>query len=264
MHTASTCKVESRTPCPSGTDINPVRRPRVLDLFCGQGGASVGYYLAGFDVIGVDTKPQAQYPFPILRRDGLSVLQDDAILEEIDVIHASPPCQSESQLRFLTKKQYADLLSPTLELLNDLEDIPWIVENVETTEKMPGSIVLCGTHFNLGASGYVLKRHRRFSANFWLPSPGPCWCDGKKAGGVYGHLAKTGILRGYAFGLNEARSAMGIDWMSRQGIAQAIPPDYTRWIAEQVVARYFPGLPSRDHLHDRYCSGRPEQFARLA
>jgi DNA (cytosine-5)-methyltransferase 1 len=106
-----------------------VRRPRVLDLYCGQGGASVGYHLAGFDVIGVDTKPQPQYPFPFIRRDSLAVLRDDRLLSEIDVIHASPPCQSESQLRFLTKKTYQDLLTPTLELLFDLEDIPWVVEN---------------------------------------------------------------------------------------------------------------------------------------
>lgn len=244
-------------------DINLVRRPRVLDLYCGQGGASMGYYLAGFDVIGVDTKPQAQYPFPFIRRDALSVLLDDALLSEIDVIHASPPCQSESQLRHLTKKQYQDLLTPTLELLYDLEDIPWVVENVASTNKMPGSTVLCGTHFNLGAGGRVLKRHRRFCASFPLPDPGPCFCADQPTGGVYGHLSKKGLLSGYIFSPNEARKAMGIDWMSRQGLAQAIPPDYTRWIAEHLVSRYFPALASRDHLHQRFSSGRIEQFAKL-
>lgn len=223
----------------------------------------MGYYLAGFDVLGVDLKPQAQYPFPIIRRDGLSVLKDDNLLSEVDAIHASPPCQSESQLRFLTKKQYADLLTPTLALLDDLLDIPWIVENVETTTKMPGSTVLCGTHFNLGASGRVLKRHRRFSASFPLPDPGPCSCSGKPSGGVYGNLSKKGMLRGYNFGPDEAREAMGIDWMSRKGLSLAIPPDYTRWIGEHLARRHFPTLASRDHLHERYSSGRLEQFAKL-
>lgn len=240
-----------------------MRRPRVLDLFCGQGGASVGYYLAGFDVIGVDTKPQAQYPFSFLRRDGLSVLKDDYILEQIDVIHASPPCQSESQLRFLTGKDYEDLLTPTLDLLDDLIDIPWVVENVEATTKMTGSIILCGTHFNLGASGRVLRRHRRFSSNVPIVDPGPCTCSGKPTGGVYGNLSKTGMLRGYKFGPDEARLAMGIDWMSRKGLALAIPPDYTRWIGEQLMAQFWPDVTSRDHYHDRYSSGRIEQFARL-
>lgn len=223
----------------------------------------MGYYLAGFDVIGVDQKPQAQYPFPIIRRDGLAVLRDDTLLREIDVIHASPPCNSETQLRHLTKKQYQDLLSPTMQLLDDLVDIPWVVENVESTSKMPGSIVLCGTHFNLGTSGRILKRHRRFTASFRLPDPGPCWCTGKPAGGVYGHLARTGMLGGYMFGADEARAAMGIDWMSRRGLALAIPPDYTRWTGQQLIRRYFPHIGSRDHLHARYSSGRIEQFARL-
>lgn len=240
-----------------------MRRPRILDLYCGQGGASVGYYLAGFDVIGVDTKPQAQYPFPIIRGDSLAALRDDGLLSEIDAIHASPPCQSESQLRFLTGKDYPDLLTPTIELLDDLIDIPWVVENVETTDKMAGSIVLCGTHFNLGTSGRVLKRHRRFSASFRLPRPGPCWCEGQPTGGVYGNLSKKGMLNGYIFGATEARKAMGIDWMSRQGLSQAIPPDYTRWIGEHLIQRYFPHIGSRDDQHDRYSSGREEQFAKL-
>lgn len=251
-----------RTACPSAADINVVRRPRILDLYCGQGGASVGYYLAGFDVIGVDTKPQKQYPFPICRREALSVLRDPRLLAEVDLIHASPPCQSESQLRFITGKQYEDLLTPTLQLLADV-DLPWVVENVETTDKMPGSVVLCGTHFNLGASGRVLRRHRRFSSNTSLPDPGQCWCSGKLTGGVYGNLSKTGMVRGYKFGPDEARKAMGIDWMSRQGLALAVPPDYTRWIGEYLMRRFWPGVPARDSHHDRYSSGRIEQFARL-
>lgn len=221
----------------------------------------MGYYLAGFDVIGVDIKPQAQYPFPIIRRDALSVLTDDRLLGEIDVIHASPPCQSETKLRSLTRREYPDLLTPTLDLLNDLEDIPWVVENVESTTKMPGSIVLCGAHFRLGASGRILRRHRRFIASFPLPCPGPCWCSGKQSGGVYGNLSSGAKLGIYMFGPNEARQAMGIDWMSRKGLALAIPPDYTRWVGEQVIRRFFPYVASRDHQHERYSSGRIERFA---
>lgn len=223
----------------------------------------MGYYLAGFDVIGVDTKPQPQYPFPFIRRDGLNVLTDDALLDEVDAIHASPPCQSESQLRYITGKTYPDLLTPTLAALDDLLDVPWVVENVEASKKMPGSVILCGTHFNLGASGRVLRRHRRFSSNAMLPRSGPCSCAGKPTGGVYGNLSKSGMLRGYKFGPDESRLAMGIDWMSRKGLALAIPPDYTRWIGEYLMARFWPDVFSRDHLHDRYSSGRIEQFARL-
>ncbi len=223
----------------------------------------MGYYLAGFDVVGVDTKPQKEYPFPFIRREALSVLRDDDTLAEFDAIHASPPCQGESSMRFITRKEYVDFLTPTLELLDDLMDIPWVVENVETTIKMPGSVTLCGTHFNLGASGRVLRRHRRFKASFALPSTGRCWCSGKPTGGVYGNLTRSPLMNGYKFGPDEARLAMGIDWMSRQGLSQAIPPDYTRWVGEQMMSRFWPEVPSRDHHHDRYSSGRIERFARL-
>lgn len=240
-------------------------RPRILDLYCGQGGASTGYYLAGFDVIGVDIKPQPFYPFPFIRRDGLAVLLDDDLLSEVDAIHASPPCLSETPLRALhPDRDYQDFLTPTMQLLDDLMDIPWVVENVEMTRKMPGSVMLCGTHFGLGTEDRVLRRHRRFLANFPLPNTGRCSCSGKKVGGVYGNLTgNVGTVRGFRFSPDQARKAMGIDWMSTRGLTLAIPPDYTRWVGEQMIGRYFPGVPARDHLRQRFSSGRIEQFVKL-
>jgi DNA (cytosine-5)-methyltransferase 1 len=237
-------------------------RPRLLDLYCGQGGASMGYYLAGFDVIGVDLKPQKQYPFPICRRESLSVLTDVKLLAEFDAIHASPPCQSESALRHVTGRAYDDLITPTMNALHKVE-LPWVVENVASTQKLPGSVVLCGTHFNLGTGDRVLRRHRRFKANFPLPQPGPCTCLNASVGGVYGTLSGGASTRGFKFNPDESRTAMGIDWMSRRGLSLAIPPAYTRWVAEHLARRFFPGLSTRDHLRSRYCSGRIEQFARL-
>jgi DNA (cytosine-5)-methyltransferase 1 len=201
-----------------------VRRPRLLDLYCGQGGASVGYYLAGFNVIGVDLKPQVNYPFPFIQRDSRGALLDLDILDEVDVVHASPPGH--------------DLLRDTATLLKGLTGIPWILEG-------SGRTTLCGTHFRLGAPGHVLGRHRRFSASFSLPAPGPCTCSRQ---GVVSKLDPT-----------EQRMALGIDWMSARGLACAVPPDYTRWIAEHLVRMYFPRVTARDYLHDRYSSGRIEQ-----
>lgn len=224
----------------------------------------MGYYLAGFDVVGVDIKPQPQYPFGFIRRDCLSVLQDDGLLENFDAIHASPPCNSETTLRGLhPERDFTDFLTPTMNLLADLMDIPWVVENVEMTKKMPGSVMLCGTHFRLGAQGRVLRRHRRFLASFKLPRTGACWCYGQPTGGVYGSLTNSGLLSGYKFSPNEARKAMGIDWMSVRGLTLAIPPDYTRWVGEQMITRCFPGTPARDHQRQRFSSGRIERFAKL-
>jgi DNA (cytosine-5)-methyltransferase 1 len=221
----------------------------------------MGYYLAGFDVIGVDTRPQREYPFPFIRRDALSVLRDDNLLAEFDAIHASPPCQSETPLRFRTGKEYTDFLTPTLELLDDLLDIPWIVENVEYTRKMPNPVMLCGTHFNLGFGGRILRRHRLFSASFTLPRPGPCWCGGQTVGGVYGKLPSTGSKPSMKFTPAQARSAMGIDWMNKKGLSQAIPPDYTRWVGEQLLAHMRSSVYARDYLHEQVSSGRIGAFA---
>lgn len=223
----------------------------------------MGYYLAGFDIIGVDTKPQAQYPFAFIRRDALSVLRDDRLLAEFDAIHASPPCLSETSLRFATGRTYPDFLTPTLALLDDLLDIPWVVENVEGSDKMPRSVTLCGTHFQLGSGDRILRRHRRFLASFTLPPPGPCWCSGKKVAGVYGNLAAQDSTDARVFGPNEARRAMGIDWMSRKGLSLAIPPDYTRWVGEHLLEHMTQTAYARDHLHERFSSGRIERFAAL-
>ncbi len=237
-----------------------MRRPRLLDLCCGQGGASVGYYLAGFDVIGVDTHKQPQYPFPFIRRDALSVLDDDDLLDEFDAIHASPPCHSESTLRHSNSRDYTDFLTPTLAALDDLIDVPWVVENVEFTRKMPGSAMLCGTHFNLGAAGRILRRHRRFLTSFPLPPTGPCWCAGKLTGGIYGNLRTSGNSDPAKFSFAEARVAMGIDWMSMRGLVLSIPPDYTRWVGEHLMAHLRAQAPARDYLRERYTAGRIERL----
>jgi DNA (cytosine-5)-methyltransferase 1 len=192
----------------------------------------MGYHYAGFDVIGVDPQPQPRYPFPVLHDDGLALLNDAELLSEIDAVHAGPP---------LT------LLGRTLRAVQRLS-IPWVVESVEAAT-MPASVVLCGTHFNLAAGPRVLRRHRRFSAGFALHDPGPCFCRDRPA------LT--------AFTSAQARTATGIDWMDGLGLRAAVPPDYTRWVAEQLMDRLARPVNARDHLRERYSSARIERFAKL-
>jgi DNA (cytosine-5)-methyltransferase 1 len=219
-------------------------RPRLLDLFCGAGGASVGYHLAGFEVVGVDIEPQSRYPFRFVKADALAVLRGevpDLDPATFDALHTSPPCQSESDLRHRTGKEYPDLLTPTLTLLERLS-VPWVVENVASTMKLPGALVLCGTEFGLGAQGRWLKRHRRFGSNVFLFGAGGCYCYGLPIGGVYGHGAGIGSKkRGYKWGVAGRRIAMGIDWMNRDELSQAIPPAYTSFIGEQLLAHIVAG-----------------------
>lgn len=199
------------------------RRPRLLDLFCGAGGASMGYYQAGFDVVGVDILPQKNYPFTFVQADALGFS-----LTGFDAIHASPPCQGYSRMRHLPwlKGKTYPLLIPELWQRLSVCGVPWVIENVEDAP-MPSSVVLCG--YTLGLPLY---RHRRFGSTFAFRSPH--------------HLRHTKIIRPGRMLGNRGRiltwerathlpNAMGCWWMTLHEVSQAIPPVYTQWIGRQLI-----------------------------
>lgn len=213
---------------------------KLLDLFCGEQGAGVGYAEAGFDVVGVDldAKRLERAPLPVVQADALAYAAEH--WHEYDAIHASPPCQSESLLRHRTGVEYDDLLGPTLRLLSSLP-IPWVVENVETTKQMPGSTKLCGSMFGLRVSTgdgkmRTLRRHRRFLGSFPITEPMPCDCRGRDIVGVYGTGGGGQMTRGYKATLTEARYVMQMPWASRQGVSLAIPPAYTRHVGGLLLS----------------------------
>lgn len=215
-------------------------RPRLLDLFCGAGGAAMGYHRAGFEVVGVDIKPQPNYPFEFIRAEALWFMErliypdyvHDYCLQDFDAIHASPPCQAYSVLRHANPDaEYADLIGPTRTLLEQIA-LPWVIENV------PGAptrhyIVLCGSMFGLGANGRQLRRHRNFETSFPIMSP-VCNHEGPVIGVYGGGPAEPG-RRGYQGTIAEKRGAMGIEWMNSAEINQAIPPAYTEFIGRQLI-----------------------------
>lgn len=213
------------------------RKPRLLDLFCGEGGASAGYVAAGFEVVGVDIAPMDRYPFEFHQADAMTFS-----LEGFDAIHASPPCHDHTILNKSVKKDYGTgwMLAATIERLK-ATGVPWVVENVEAkTVTMDGwYFTLCGSMF-----GLRVQRHRRFgSSQMFLPPT----CDHKaqRALGpvvtVTGHSAQgREYRRRKELGipvdtLEDRKAAMGIDWMSRDALSEAIPPAYTKWIGEQLL-----------------------------
>lgn len=225
-------------------------RPLLLDLFCGAGGAAMGYHRAGFDVIGVDIRPQPRYPFPFVQADALHVLQfvaDDAepwpaehpypAPARPDAIHASPPCQAYTAMRtsWNARTDHPDLLPPVRDRLAAI-GIPWVIENVPGAPMRP-DVMLCGSAFGLGIPGYQLRRHRWFElSDGWLMSP-PCQHHGPVIG-IYGdHGRDRRRTRGYGryFTLAERQAAMRIDWMARDELDQAIPPAYTEHIGRHLI-----------------------------
>ena len=214
-------------------------RPLLLDLFCGAGGCAVGYHRAGFDVVGVDHKPQKRYPFPFVQADAL---RPPFNLQNFDVIHASPPCQRYSTGTACMKDKrfrHPDHVGVTIEML-ERSGKPWVVENVMQAP-LGHSAMLCGLMF-----GLKVFRHRRFAASvpIFCPSHQPHGKNLIGIGGfccVVGHGGGTnGRMRMRGSKGSDCKAAwskaMGIDWMTRDELSQAIPPAYTEYIGRQLLA----------------------------
>ncbi len=210
-------------------------KPRLLDLFCGAGGAGMGYSRAGFDVVGVDIKPQPNYPFEFHQADALTFP-----LDGFDAIHASPPCQAYSTLAAMHPDVEHPELIPQVRALVVAAGVPWVIENVEPAPLERRSnlfgahgVMLCGSMFGLGVERGFLRRHRVFETSFAVARP-QCNHQGM-AVGVYGHGGHSGKHR--MLYKAEASIAMDIDWMTRDELSQAIPPAYTEFIGQHLDSR---------------------------
>ena len=219
-------------------------RPRLLDLFCGAGGAAMGYHRAGFEVVGVDIAPQPNYPFEFHRADALETLDHPGIAFMYSAIHASPPCQAHTAMSNRWRgsggraDEHIDLIGPTRALLLET-GLPYVIENVPGARAhMRSPVVLTGEMFGLG-----VHRPRLFESNVLLlvpPKPDP----DPRSVGVYGKAHDGRLLwertdgsqQRAAASLEEGRVAMGIDWMEWRELAEAIPPAYAELIGHQLMA----------------------------
>ena len=207
-------------------------KPRLLDLFCAAGGSAMGYWRAGFEVFGVDIEPQSNYPFEMVVKDALDL--DMEFLKSFDAIHASPPCQAYSVTAFRTGQGHTwpQLIEPIRSLLETTEK-PYIIENV-VGAPLRNYVVLCGTMF----PGLRVIRHRLFETNFpiFVPQhhkhPLVHTLDKRKR-----HYGKTNeyedfvtVTGGGNCSVEAAKDAMGIDWMTKKEMNEAIPPAYTEFI----------------------------------
>ena len=208
-------------------------KPRALDLFCGIGGVAMGLHRAGFEVIGVDIAPQPQFPFEFIQTNAM-----DVDLRGFDFVWASPPCQAHSALRHLRlEKDYPCFIQATRQKLQGYGG-PWIIENVPGAP-LKNYVQLCGSSF-----GLRVRRHRWFESELFFLVP-QCRHDlqgqpidvsgtggrriNRRQNDHGGNLNKPRSIR-------EAREAIGIDWASRYGISQAIPPAYSEFLGRQILA----------------------------
>jgi DNA (cytosine-5)-methyltransferase 1 len=216
---------------------------RLLDLFCGAGGAAMGYHRAGFEVVGVDIKPQPNYPFEFIQMDALEYASSRRLLNQLvyAAIHASPPCQPHVKgLRAVNAKlgremRHVDIVDEARAVLQ-ASGLSYVIENAEGALRDP--VKLCGTSF-----GLPLRRHRDFESSVPLLVP-PCahghfkepryWTSWIKDGER--KRATTVQVYGNGGEAHEWGPAMGIDWMTPAELKEAIPPDYTEHIGRQLMA----------------------------
>jgi DNA (cytosine-5)-methyltransferase 1 len=220
--------------------------PRLLDLFCGAGGAAVGYYRAGFDVVGVDINPQPHYPFKFMQGDALEYLEgwletekdDDPALPPclpFDAIHASPPCQAYTTMNNRHGSSSPPLIATVRTLLSET-GAPWVIENVGgALSEMQSPITLTGAQFGLN-----LHRPRLFEASFMLMAP-PRAKRRPDAAAIYGRQdgrrlwTRADGTELHVSDLATASDAMGIDWMTWDEIREAIPPAFTEFVGTQLM-----------------------------
>jgi DNA (cytosine-5)-methyltransferase 1 len=208
----------------------------MVDLYCCQGGASMGYHRAGFDIVGVDINPQPRYPFKFIQADALAFLMEYG--HEFAGAHASPPCQARTPAQKIQGNTHPNLIAPTRGLLKSLR-IPYVIENVvpENAALDPDPLVdpvtLCGAMFGLRT-----YRHRQFESNF--PIDVPEHPEHRARTTKMGRPPVDGEFMhvvGNFSGVDEAKAAMGIDWMTRDGLRESIPPAYTEHIGRQLIAQ---------------------------
>lgn len=196
----------------------------------------MGYHQAGFEVVGVDINPQKNYPFEFIQGDAMTYP-----LDGFDAIHASPPCQKFTSMKSMhNAKEHADLLTPTRVRLQ-ASGLPYVIENVPGAP-MENPVVLCGSMFGLGVvePAAELRRHRLFEVSPWYAAPPPMPCAHKKGRviGVYGGHGRDRrrVTNTQDFSTDARREAMGIEWMNGTELSQAIPPAYTKYIGEFLLA----------------------------
>lgn len=208
--------------------------PRLLDLFCGAGGAGMGYHRAGFDIVGVDIEPQPDYPFEFHQADAM-----EYPLDGFDAYHASPPCQEYSALGSLhPDKVYPDLYVPVRDRLEPTGR-PWVIENVVGAPFRQG-VLLCGSMFAM-----PIRRHRNFETSHLMLGLACRHKEQTHLVGIYGASdgahppghKHPGSKRGPRQATTvEAREIMGMPWVTkRHGLTQAIPPAYTEWIGNHLI-----------------------------
>ncbi|WP_432165766.1 SAM-dependent methyltransferase [Streptomyces sp. bgisy031] len=208
------------------------QRPCLLDDFCCQGGAGMGYHRAGFEVTGVDKDAQPRYPLAFHQADAIEFIREFGA--GFDFIHTSPPCQHDTDCQRIRGNSHPDLIDPTREALN-ATGRPWVMENVRgAAAKLRNPVMLCGTMF-----GLKTYRHRFFETGGGFTLAPPEHPEHTVPQAKMGRPVPPGWYGQYVgnfSGVQQARDILEVPWMNRDGIRECIPPAYTQFIGRAAHA----------------------------
>jgi hypothetical protein len=242
-------RVPDDEPWPDGDgddSCGPIERPVILDAFCKAGGAGMGYQRAGFEVVGTDIEPQPRYPFAFVQGDFFTVLPELVERYRPVAIHTSPVCKVHTDLKHFSRAEHVDQIPDTRAAL-EATGLPYVIENVEGAPLLD-PVWLCGSMFGLG-----VLRHRGFELGHWkMDQPACRHAEQRAASPMYPvkryHSGSPRVVmspvigvygRGQGLGPGEVelwKQAMGIDWMVRDELSQAIPPAFAQLIGEQLLS----------------------------
>ena len=228
---------------------------RILDLFCCEGGAAVGYHRAGFEVVGVDLEQRfaKRYPFEFHAADALEFVKAHG--HEFDAIHASPPCQAYTRGNAGRVTSWPRLIEPVRELLVQT-GLPYVIENVKDAgPELVSPVGLCGCMFGLATEDtdgvrIHLQRLRLFETSWGLTAPGPCdhsdheWVAGAYGGARRDKYEAKYVRKGGYVPRDKAvvKRLLGIEHdMTWNGLYESVPPAYTEWIGLQLRLRLIAG-----------------------
>jgi DNA (cytosine-5)-methyltransferase 1 len=223
-----------------------MKKYRILDLFCCEGGAAKGYNDAGFEVVGVDLDPRfaKRYPYQFINADAIEFVKNN--YQDFDAIHASPPCQAYSVTKNGHSKAHPMLIEDTRAALI-ATGLPYVIENV-VGAPLHEPLMLCGRMFDLSAidddgTPLVMDRHRLFESNVEMTAPEHESHDrSKQVAGSYGgarrdkNEARFVRKGGYVPSKEIQQRLLGIDWMTQHGLYQSLPPVYTEHLGKQLIA----------------------------
>lgn len=220
-----------------------MRKPKLLDICCCAGGASEGYNLAGFEIIGIDIKAQPNYKHSFIQADAIEIMNDKRFMSQFDAIHASPPCQGYSHatrdnstyVPYSQGKQTPKLISAMRVLMPP--NVPYVIENVVGAKnELISPFMLSGFMF-----GLAIERKRYFESNVFITSPQALQGRGytkryaEKNGIDYRDMSVTGKSRRTG-SIDTWRELMQMPWAGRAWeLSEAIPPVYTKYIGEILM-----------------------------